>query len=95
MREQATVSIRILDPNSTEYSCDYNSGWRAGQKYTEVNGLNPQQRADQRNVSDAWYDGYTDADAGRPKWTWRTARRRGFGELAEMYDADANAETAR
>lgn len=75
------MTLRVLDPHGAEYTTSYNAGWRAGLSYTEVGGLNPTQRADRRNVPDAWYDGYADADLGRPKWSARTARRRGHGNV--------------
>lgn len=87
------MSIRDADPFSAGYTRDYNNGWRAGRKYTEVRGLTPLERADQRNASHAWYDGYHDRDAGRPKWTWREARRRGFESIEEMYAADTEKGT--
>ena len=49
---------------TSQYKSDYNRGWRAGHN----TGSFTLERADMRNESDAWYDGYFDAAAGRSKW---------------------------
>ena len=84
--EQAQ-QIRHLDPLSQEYARDYNNGWRASERYLLSDSyqvLTPLERADQRNVPNAWYDGYHDHAADRPKWTYQQARLAGF-DSAEDY----------
>ena len=46
------------------YKNDYNRGWQASKRA----GSNTLDRADSRGESQAWYDGYHDYAAGRPKW---------------------------
>lgn len=65
--------IHEFDPNTPEYSREYRAGYIAGERGAE----GALERADARNVSNAWYDGYHDAAAGREKWTYRTWRRNG------------------
>lgn len=65
--------IRHVDPDSREYARDYEAGWRASERATD----GALDRADARNVSHAWYDGYSDYVCERPKWAWREARRLG------------------
>lgn len=50
-----------LYPGSA-YRRDYDRGWRSGRRGS---GL---ESADMRGEPVAWYDGYQDAAAGRPKW---------------------------
>lgn len=66
-------SIRTIDPTSPEYARDYRNGWHVGMRATD----GALERADDRNVSHAWYDGYHDAAAGRAMWTYRTWRLNG------------------
>lgn len=58
-----------------DYQRDYRNGWNASARYgtsTAPNTVNafegPLDRADARGVSHAWYDGYHDQAAGRPRW---------------------------
>jgi hypothetical protein len=79
--------IRHLDPHSAEYAKDYSLGWKAGERAGEgVEGV--LDRADARNVSHAWYDGYHDQAAGREKFAYRTARRLGFESPDALYAAE-------
>lgn len=50
------------------YRRDYERGWRASVNPTDVGGLSPLERADARDETDAWYDGYMDYACDRPKW---------------------------
>lgn len=59
--------------SSREYARDYVNGWNVSERCSD----GALDRADLRGVSDAWYDGYHDSAAGRPKWAWRDARRKG------------------
>lgn len=77
------MRIRKVDPRSPEYDRDYMGGWRASERCTE----GALERADQRGVSDAWYDGYHDVAAGRPRWTYREWRRNGCDSECG-YDCD-------
>jgi hypothetical protein len=62
--------IERLDPSSAAYRRDYNNGWD-----TSARGADDAlDRADARGVSHAWYDGYHDQAAGRPKWHLRDCR---------------------
>jgi len=73
--------IGHLNPLSPEYAREYNNGWRASERAglsSSYQVLSPLERADLRNVTHAWYDGYHDHAAGRPKWTYRQAREAGF-----------------
>lgn len=63
--------IRTVPADSPEYSRDYRAGWQASERYTE----GALERADQRGVSHAWYDGYHDQAAGRERYAYRTARQ--------------------
>lgn len=65
--------IRDIDPNTPAYARDYVNGWNASERGSD----GALDRADGRNVSHAWYDGYQDSAVGRPKWTYRTWRRNG------------------
>lgn len=56
-----------------EYRAAYDRGWRATPGALE--------RADDRGEPGAWYDGYQDNAAGRPKWTLM------HHDSAEAYDA--------
>jgi hypothetical protein len=60
-------------PDSREYARDYMAGWRAADRCTD----GALERADDRGVSHAWYDGYADRAAGRERWTYRTYHLRG------------------
>lgn len=47
----------------------YRRGWSASQRYARGNSVSsPLERADIRGESSAWYDGYHDHAAGRPKF---------------------------
>lgn len=50
------------------YVADYNRGWATSQRASSLEAL------DNRNASDAEYDGYLDFAVGRPKWTTPTER---------------------
>lgn len=53
------------------YRAAYERGWRASQRYglsTSYQVLTPLERADMRGEFPAWYDGYHDHAADRPKW---------------------------
>ncbi|HZW75470.1 MAG TPA: hypothetical protein VFF43_18135 [Caldimonas sp.] len=86
-------TIRDLAPDSPEYARDYRLGWNASERCSE----GALERADARDVSHAWYDGYMDSATGRVKWTYREARRAGFDDaeayLAHVSDV-ANASNA-
>jgi hypothetical protein len=56
--------ITRLAKGSPEYKRDYRLGWAASERGTE----GALDRADGRNVSHAWYDGYMDSACGREKW---------------------------
>lgn len=71
------MTIRTVDPKSREYFNDYRAGWAASERMSE----GALDRADSRNVSHAWYDGYHDHAAGRDKWTWQHARVAGFSDI--------------
>lgn len=71
--------IRSVDPESAEYVRDYRNGWNVSLCGDE----GALERADDRNVSSAWYDGYMDVACGRPKWTYRKARRLGI-DISEL-----------
>lgn len=75
--------IRQVPPDTAEYARDYENGWSAGERGSEGS----LERADHRDVSHAWYDGYHDAAAGREKWAWRQARLDGFDGPEAMYAA--------
>ena len=75
-------NIRTVDPRSPEYTRDYRNGWDASENYTD----GALDRADIRNVSHAWYDGYADSSAGRPKYSWRAARRLGLDYVEQLPD---------
>lgn len=68
-----TAPIATVAPESVQYTRDYLSGWNASERGSE----GALERADDRNVSHAWYDGYHDNAAGRPKFTYRAWRRNG------------------
>lgn len=70
------MPVKHVDPDSREYVRDYIKGWNAYGKYgdgaiTYVDRIG----------TDAAYDGYSDDGAGRPKYTWRDARRAGFTDV--------------
>ena len=67
------MTIRMVDAWTREYARDYHAGWVVAER-ADPGAL---ERADIRGVSHAWYDGYHDAAAGRPKWTYREWRRNG------------------
>jgi hypothetical protein len=76
----------VDDPRSPEYARAYERGWRAENRSggnEDRSGLNATQRADQRDEPNAWYDGQSDAEAWRAKWTWRDARIAGFGRVED------------
>src|ERR1044072_5680355 len=64
-------TIRTLDPYSHAYTKAYQAGWQASERASD----GALSRADARGVPDAWYDGYHDEAAGRPRYTYREARR--------------------
>lgn len=66
----------VADPHSRLYARDYMAGWNASVRAPYGDGLTLE-RADDRNVSHAWYDGYNDHACGRERWTYRTWRRNG------------------
>src|SRR5262249_50824914 len=78
-----TNTIRHLPANSPEYAREYNNGWRASQRCTE----GALDRADDRDVSHAWYDGYEDYAIGNAKWTKRNERLAGDWEPETTTDA--------
>lgn len=59
--------IRFVSHSSAEYIKDYENGWKTSQRGSE----GALDRADARNVSHAWYDGYADYAASREKWHLR------------------------
>lgn len=81
-----TYAPRIgkLEPSGPSYTAAYRRGWDAAERGAE-GALG---RADFRNEPDAWYDGYVDSAAGRPKYTLRTVRRDVLQGLARLLDAD-------
>lgn len=52
-----------------EYTQNYQRGWNSGMRGS---GLD---RADARGEHNSWYDGYTDAAVGRPKFHSRDCSR--------------------
>lgn len=55
-------AIRLMEQKArTAYRADYRRGWRAG-------GAWALERADARSEPDAWYDGYFDRAASRPRY---------------------------
>jgi len=68
--------IRRLPAGSPEYKRDYENGWRTSAKCEE----GALERADIRNVSHAWYDGYEDNAVGNEKWTKMRERLAGDHE---------------
>ncbi len=53
------------------YRKAYERGWRASARYAMSSSyqvFSPLERADMRGEPAAWYDGYLDMAAGRPKW---------------------------
>lgn len=78
-----TPAIRTLAPDTADYRHDYLLGWEASKRGAE----GALERADDRNVSHAWYDGYLDFATGRDKWTWRDARLAGYADVHD-YVAD-------
>ena len=77
-----TSAIRHIPADSAEYAKDYTNGWRASQRADDWDGqgLSPLERADLRNVSHAWYDGWEDWAVGNAKWTKRNERLAGDWE---------------
>jgi hypothetical protein len=69
-------TIRSIPADSAEYARDYNNGWRVSQRCAE----GALDRADERNVSHAWYDGYEDYALGNAKWTKKDERLAGDHE---------------
>jgi hypothetical protein len=57
-------AIRTIPFGTPEYRRDYLNGWRVSERCAEGS----LDRADARNVSHAWYDGYLDHATGREKW---------------------------
>lgn len=82
--------IRPLAAGSAEYRRDYNNGWRVSQRCTE----GAEDRADGRNVSHAWHDGYEDYAVGNPKWTKRDERLAGDHEPEPADPCEAAAPRA-
>ena len=62
------MSIRYIARGTPEYNRDYQKGWAASMRLSD----GALDRADQRGVSHAWYDGYMDNAAGREKWHLRS-----------------------
>ncbi len=48
-----------------EYRKAYRRGWNASSRYTGHELVSPLEKADSRNESNAWYDGYMDNACGR------------------------------
>ena len=65
-----TFGIKPTDMSSDDQAA-YERGWRASLKGTEPakDGRTPMERADDRGEQDAWYQGYLDRVAERPKWS--------------------------
>ena len=57
-------TIRTLPKGSPEYKRDYRNGWNVSERCSE----GALERADERNVSHAWLDGYMDYACGRTKY---------------------------
>jgi hypothetical protein len=55
---------RLAAPADADYKAAYNRGWKAGNSGADFCLDN----ADGRGEPHAWYDGYHDAAACRPKW---------------------------
>lgn len=72
-----TVTIPTVPPDSREYARDYENGWRVSERCSD----GALDRADQRGVSHAWYDGYMDCAVGREKWSYRKCRLAGFDSI--------------
>jgi hypothetical protein len=84
-----TSTIHSIPADSAEYAKDYNNGWRVSQRAADWdgNGLSPLERADERGVSNAWYDGFEDYACGHDKWRKRQERLDGDHEPETMaYD---------
>lgn len=71
------MSTQHIDPKTQKYATEYNRGWKANDN-ADIDAVG--------STSDAWYDGYHDAAAGRAKWTWRKARKAGFADINEYLD---------
>lgn len=56
------------------YRRDYNRGWQSSARGGSLDA------ADSRGEPDAWYDGYMDMAAGRPKWHFATCTDRDHHE---------------
>jgi len=80
------MSVQNIDPNIRKYATEYNRGWRANDN-ADIDAAG--------STSDAWYDGYHDAAAGRLKWTWRKARLAGFTDMNEYTDTLTEAQRAK
>lgn len=87
--------IRYIPADSAEYAKDYTNGWRASQRACDWNGigLSPLERADLRNVSHAWYDGWEDWAVGNAKWTKRDERLAGDHEPEAVAQGDDATDT--
>lgn len=55
------TTLKNIDPKVLR---DYRNGWRVSVNVAD----GALERADARGVSDAWYDGYSDAACGREKY---------------------------
>lgn len=69
MDEGAAIALSTeMTSGIPAYRRAYERGWRSGQRGAKLEG------ADRRGEPDAWYDGFHDHAAGRPKWHLATCR---------------------
>ena len=76
--------IAKLEPSGDPYTTAYRRGWNSAERGSE----GALDRADLRNEPDAWYDGYADSAAGRPKYTLRSVRRAVVQGMARYLNPD-------
>ena len=71
------VPAAQINMDDAQYKRDYERGWKASK-----NGGDGLERADDRQESEAWYDGWSDYSVDRPKWD--TPRRGDAEERARV-----------
>lgn len=59
----------------------YNRWYTRGWNYSETSPSPTLETGDRNNYPEAWYDGYLDSAAGRPKWHLREQRAKNGGKL--------------
>jgi hypothetical protein len=80
------MSTQSISPKTRKYVTEYNRGWQANDN-ADIDAAG--------STSNAWYDGYHDAAAGRVKWTWRKARLAGFVDMNEYMDTLTEAQRVK